>query len=64
MLKKNYLFILVLIFSATKSFGQSATSLNFDGIDDYITTAVPSVISTATTQQFTIEFWVKTNTTI
>lgn len=60
MLKKNYLFILVLIFSTSKIFGQSATSLNFDGIDDYITTAaVPGVISTATTQQFTIEFWVK-----
>lgn len=60
MLKKNYLLILVLIFSTSKIFGQSATSLNFDGIDDYITTAaVPGVISTATTQQFTIEFWVK-----
>lgn len=59
MKKYTTLLSISLLFSL-QSLGQvSGNSLHFDGVNDYVTTALPSPIATISSSDFTFEVWVK-----
>ena len=57
---KNLL-LSIFILSSSIFFSQTATHLNFDGVDDYV--VLPNESSFDFTNQLTIEFWMKSSTT-
>ncbi len=52
---KNYYLILILALSGSMMKGQAGNALNFDGSNDYISSAVPTVFNDVSTQDFTLE---------
>lgn len=52
---KNYYLILILALSGSMMKGQAGNALNFDGSNDYISSAVPNVFNDVSTQDFTLE---------
>jgi hypothetical protein len=55
-LRKFFLFSWIVLMSAVYSYGQGATGLNFDGIDDYVTIPVKPELNIA--NAITIEAWI------
>ncbi len=64
-MKQNLLLLLVgLSFFGLHSSGQSSGNcLSFDGSNDFISTPLPSLISAVATSDFTIEVWIKPQST-
>lgn len=58
-MKNLYTFIFCVCFSFGIMNAQNGNALHFDGSNDYVTAPFPTAISTAPSQNFTIEFWIK-----
>ena len=62
-MKTIKLFFAFLLLGTTSIVAQtSGNALNFDGINDYVTTTLPTVFSNISNNNFTIEMWVNPKT--
>ena len=61
-MKKNYFYLILILFLGVSHFSISQSpgnTLDFDGVDDYVTAPLPAVFNDIANNEFTIEVWVK-----
>lgn len=58
-MKSTFYILISFFFLSSNAHSQAYNALHFDGVDDYVTCALPPVFNSIGTNDFTIEMWVK-----